>query len=278
MMTSKISNIILRKHIALPTDHGSWVFLLSPLLIGFFVGGRWTVASLFLTIAALAAFLLRQPLSVVVKVYSGRRSRRELPTAWFWVIVYGMISLLAVIGLILQGFTYLLTLAVPGILVFSWHLYLISKRAERRQAGVEIVASGVLALTAPAAYWVGIGRYNLSGWLLWILIWAQSAASIVYAYLRLQQRQLLSIPSRGNRLKMGRRSLLYSTFNFITILILSILQITPPLLPLAYAVQWLETIWGMLNPAIGVKPTLIGLRQLAISIIYTVLFIITWHL
>ncbi len=272
------SSIILRKHIALPSDHGSWVFLLSPLLIGLFIGGRWTVASIFLIIAALAAFLLRQPLGIVVKVYSGRRSRRDLPAAWFWVVVYASIGILAVIGLILQGFAYLLTLAIPGILVFSWHLYLISKRAERRQAGVEIVASGVLALTAPAAYWIGIGTYNLTGWLLWILIWAQSAASIVYAYLRLEQRQLTSVPDRQKRLKMGRRSLLYSTFNFITILILSFLRISPSLLPLAYLVQWLETLGGIFKPAIGVKPTLIGLRQLAISTIYTLLFIITWYL
>ena len=274
----KISSTILRKHIALPSDHGSWVFLLSPLLIGLFIGGRWTVASFFLLIASLAAFLLRQPLGNLVKVYSGRRSRRDLAAAWFWVIVYSAISLLAVTGLILEGFAYLLMLTFPGIIVFSWHLYLISKRAERRQAGVEIVASGVLALTAPAAYWIGIGTYNLTGWLLWILIWAQSAASIVYAYLRLEQRQLNSVPDKQKRLEMGSRSLLYTTFNLITVLILSLLRITPLLLPIAYSVQWVETIWGTFKPAIGVKPTSIGLRQLAISSVYTLLFIITWHL
>jgi len=273
----RFSNTIFRKHIALPSDHGSWVFLFCPLLIGLFAGGRWTAASLCLIIAALAAFLLRQPLSIVVKIHSGRRSHRDLPTAWFWVIIYGMTSFLAVIGLILLGFNNFLILAIPGILVFSWHLYLISKRAERRQAGVEIVASGVLALTAPAVYWIGIGSYNLTGWLLWLLIWAQSAASIVYAYLRLEQRQLTSPPNRRTRITMGRRSLLYSTFNFMTVIILSMIRITPPFLPLAYAVQWFETIRGVSNPAIGVKPTLIGLRQLAVSTIYTILFIVTWQ-
>ena len=272
------SSTILRKHIVLPSDHGSWVFLLSPLLIGLFAGGRWTVASLFLIIAALAAFLLRQPLSIVVKIQSGRRSHRDLPTAWFWVIVYGLISILAVIGLVLQGYSYLLVLTIPGVLVFSWQLYLISKRAERRQAGVEIVASGVLALAAPAAYWIGVGFYNPTGWLLWLLIWAQSAASIVYAYLRLEQRQLTSLPGKNTRLRMGRRALLYSTFNFITIIILSIFQVILTMLPLAYAVQWVETIWGVLKPAIGFKPTSIGLRQLTVSSIYTILFIITWQL
>ncbi|MCJ7662139.1 MAG: hypothetical protein MUO67_23590, partial [Anaerolineales bacterium] len=174
--------------------------------------------------------------------------------------------------------TYILILAIPGILVFSWHLYLISKRAERRQAGVEIVASGVLALTAPAAYWIGNGSYNSTGWLLWFLIWAQSAASIVYTYLRLEQRQIPSTPNKRTRIWIGRRSLLYSTFNFMAVIILSMFRITPPFLPFAYAVQWAETLWGVFNPAIGFKPTSIGLRQLAVSTIYTILFIITWQL
>lgn len=33
---------LLRRHVALPPDHGSWGFLATPLLIGLFAGGRWT--------------------------------------------------------------------------------------------------------------------------------------------------------------------------------------------------------------------------------------------
>ena len=34
---------LLDRHVALPGDHGSWVFLLGPLLIGLFAGGRWSI-------------------------------------------------------------------------------------------------------------------------------------------------------------------------------------------------------------------------------------------
>jgi len=64
-----------KRHVALPADHGSWVFLLSPLVIGLFAGGRWTTPCLYLIVAALAGFLIRQPLTLAVKVRSGRRSR-----------------------------------------------------------------------------------------------------------------------------------------------------------------------------------------------------------
>ncbi|MGB2909655.1 MAG: YwiC-like family protein, partial [Anaerolineales bacterium] len=266
----------LLRYIAIPQDHGSWVFLLSPLLIGLFAGGNWSSASAFLIIAALAGFLIRQPTTIVVKTYTGRRSRRDLPAAFFWISIYSIIGMLALGGLILLGYQYILLLGLPGILVFAWYLYLVSQRSERHKIGVGIVASGVLALNAPAAYWVGVNWSDPRGWWLFILIWLQSAASIVYAYLRLNQRNLPETTSLSTRISLGRRALLYTTFNLLFVLVLSISGVLPILLPLPYALQWVETLWGTVRPAIGVKPTAVGFRQLFISTIFTILFILTW--
>lgn len=278
MLTTITSQAYLRRHIALPQDHGSWVFLISPLLIGLFAGSSFSIASVYLIAAAFAAFLIRQPTTIAVKVLCGRRARRELQPALFWMAVYGLVGLLTIIGLVLQGYPYLLYLAIPGLPVFAWHLYLVSKRAERRQIGIELVGSGVLALAAPAALWVSVGEPLASGWLLWALVWFQSAASIVYAYLRLEQRSLLSLPSRPKRMQMAGRALAYSTFNLVAVSILSVASLVPTLLPLPYALQFLETLRGSLQPAIGIKPTSIGIRQLIVSTLFTILFIVTWNL
>ncbi len=277
MTTSSITQIYLRRHIALPGDHGSWIFVLSPLLIGLAAGGQVTWASVYLIVAVMAAFLIRQPTTIAIKAYAGRRSKRDLPTARFWILIYGAIALSALVGLISAGFSYILILALPGIPVFIWHLYLVSQRAERRQIGVEIVGSGVLALAAPAAYWVGLGVANPAGWWLFGLTWLQSSASIVYAYLRLEQRELNTLPNFRIRLRMARRALLYTTFNLSAVCILSVYGVLPALLPLAYSLQWLESLWGSFYPAIGAKPTSIGFRQLTVSIAFTVLFILTWN-
>ncbi len=273
--TSNRNSLFLR-HVALPSDHGSWVFLLSPLLIGLFAGSSWSVATIYLVIAALAAFLIRQPVTIAVKVYSGRRNQRDLAAAWFWIAVYSLIGAVGLVGLVTQGFAYLFILALPGIPVFVWHLYLVSKRAERRRMGVEIVGSGVLAMAAPAGYWIGVGSLDSTGWLLLALTWLQSAASIVHAYLRLEQRELDLVPDIKNRLKMGRRAIIYTTFNLIFVAALAMINFVSPLLPLPYALQWGETIWGTLNPAIGMRPTAIGIRQLFVSSLFTLLFILTW--
>jgi hypothetical protein len=269
---------IFLRHIALPQDHGSWIFLISPLVIGLFAGGRWISASGFLILAALAAFLIRQPTTIVVKVYSNRRSRRELHVALIWIGIYALLGLASLAGLIAEGYGYLLYLAIPAAPVFAWHLYLVSRRSERRQAGVEIVGSGVLALAAPAAYWVARGQTDAMGWWLFGLAWFQSAASIVHAYMRLEQRGLNEAPDLAMRLVLGRRALLYTTFNLSAVAVLSVTGVLPILLPIPYLLQWGETLWGTLNPAINVKPTLIGLRQLIVSILFTFLFILTWNI
>lgn len=276
MQLAKFPSNVFIRHIALPQDHGSWVFLISPLLIGLFASKSFSLASVILVLAAFAAFLIRQPVTVAIKAYSGRRSSKDLPAAWFWILFYGFFGIACLLGLIMLGFGYLLILAAPGLPVFAWHLFLVSKRAERRQIGIEIVGSGVLALAAPAAYWVGLDSPHPIGWWLFILTWLQSAASIVYAYLRLEQRTLPSMPDQNTRLHMGRRSLLYTSFNLIFVSLMSVFNFLPSGLPVPFALQWAETVFGTLNPAIAVKPTKIGIRQLIVSSIFTILFIITW--
>ncbi len=263
--------------IALPQEHGSWVFILSPLIIGFFAARQFNIHSIALFVAAMSAFMLRQPTSILVKIYRGRRPRYELKAARFWVALYSLIGLLALIFLLSQGFWFLLWLAVPGLPVFLWHLYLISRRAERRQMGIEIVATGVLALSAPAALWVSRGEYDPVGWWLWLLCWLQAAASLVYAFVRLEQREWTTLPPFSERWRHGQRALLYTTFNLFLTLVLGLANVLPRWIALPFFLQWIETLWGIYHPAWRWKPTRIGIRQLIVSILWTVLFILVWR-
>lgn len=268
---------LFRRQIALPQDHGSWVFLLSPLLIGLAAGKTFNAGSGLLVLAALSAFLLRQPVTMLVKIRSNRRPPSDLPAARFWIVVYGLTLLLAVSGLLHIGYTIILLLAAPAGPVFAWHLWMVSKREERRQAGVEILATGVLALAAPAAFWIGRNAYEPLGWVLWILTWFQSAASIVHAYLRLQQREWQSAPNLAGCLWAGWRALAYTGFNLGLTAVLGAIGVVPALGFLPYLLQFGETVWGTLNPAIGARPVAIGVRQLAISTLFTILFVVVWR-
>ena len=265
-----------RRLIAIPQDHGSWVFILSPLIIGMFAGKVFRPGTLVAAVAAMAAFLLRQPLATIVKVYSGRRPRTDLMAALFWSALYGLIGAAAVMTLILLGDGYVVYLAVPGVPVFVWHLWLVSRRAERRQTAIELIATGVLSLAAPGAYWVGLQHYDPFGWWLWLLTWLQSGASILHAYMRLEQRVLRETPDRATQWHMARGAIAYTSFNVLFALALGVAGVLPRLILVPYLVQWLETLWGAFHPALRVKPMLIGVRQLIVSIVWTLLFVVFW--
>ena len=269
---------IFKRHIALPQDHGSWAFIISPLLIGGFAAGTLNASTMLLVVAALGAFLLRQPATIIVKIHSSRRSRAELPAAIFWFAAYSMVIAAACAGLATAGYAPLFWLGVPGVAIFAWHLHLVSGRSERKQAGVEIVAAGALALAAPASYWVGLGRYDPLGWWLWGLNWLQAASSIVYVYLRLAQRELNELPSAQIRWRMGSRAALYAGFNLLLTLAAAATGLLPRLIWLPYLLQSAETIFGITHPAIGAKPVRIGMRQVVVTSLFTILFIIAWRL
>ena len=268
-------SILNARHIALPNEHGAWVFLFSPLLIGLFAGGV-RPASFLLVTAALAAFLVRQPVTIAVKVFAGRRPKNELPGVYFWLAFYGLFGLSASAALVALGYSYLFWLAVPALPVFAWHLWLVSRRAEHGQMVVEILASGILALSAPAAFWLGHRQIDSVGWLLWGLSWAQTAGSILYIYLRLEQRQLKQHPAGVEALYMARPSLIYNLVLFGLVLALAAWRAIPLLLPLAYAIQLAEVIWAMFHPAVKLKPKTIGFRQLFVSFVFTAAFILIW--
>lgn len=161
---------VFRKHFFFPSEHGAWVWLLGPLLVGIAAGKGLNTDLVWLTVAALSAFSLRQPLTVAVKALSGRRTRAQLSPTLLWSAAYTVVLALSVALLLRSGHSRILWLAGVGAPVFAWYLWLVSHRSERDRPGVEIVVPGVHALAAPAAYWVAGGSAKWFGWTMWFLL------------------------------------------------------------------------------------------------------------
>jgi hypothetical protein len=77
---------------------------------------------------------------------------------------------------------------------------------------------------------------------------------------------------------MGQRALAYTSFNVLFTFVLGLLNWLPRFLYAPFLVQWTETLWGITHPATGWRPTRIGIRQLIVSVLWTVLFIVFWRL
>jgi len=85
-------------------------------------------------------------------------------------------------------------------------------------------------------------------------------------------------PAWSTGLRMGGASLVISLGNLAAVTGLCLVGALPRWLFLPYIVQAAEVLWGVWRPAIGLRPKQIGYRQLTISTLFTVLFIVTWWL
>ncbi len=270
---------LFRKHIALPQQHGSWALWLGPLATGAGVAGALRPALLWLALAALGGFLLLQPLTILTKSLAGRRSRADVSPALFWSACYGALALIGVAGLVAAGQGRVLWLGLAALPVLAWQMALVARRAERGQVGVELVGAGVLALAAPAAYWVGVGGAEPAGWWLWVLSWLLSAGAIVYIYLRLEHRRLPAAPAWPERWAMARRSMLYNFGNLVIVGALAAWGAAPWLALIPFGVMAAEACYGgLLRPAVGAKPVTLGVRQMFITVVNSALLILAYRL
>jgi hypothetical protein len=261
------------RHYILPAEHGAWIWWIGPLLIGMAAAGRWHPDVLLLAAAALAGFLLRQPATILVKVQSGRRPGGEAPAAFTWLVFDLVLLAAAAVALAMRGRSRILVLAIPGLLIFAWHLWLISRRDERGQMGVEIVGAGALAWAAPAAYADCGGKDTALATVLWLLCWLQSAASIVLVYFRLGYRKLEAIPSHQIRLRDGRRAL-HHGFNAAVASALALAGAIPELMASAFLLMLLDAIAAIARPPLAQPPKKIGMRQLVLSSLFVLLSVL----
>ena len=180
------SRQIFRKTLIIPTEHGSWVWLLVPFFVGTAVGGRINAAVLLTLTGGLAGFLMRQPATAWLNIRKGRGRRRDEPLAAGWSISFGLLALVSLAGLMALGHAALLWLLLPPAAMLVLYLGLASvRRANVRNLWLEVGGATGLALMAPAAYVAASGDLDQTAWALWGLMATQNVLSVLYVRLRL---------------------------------------------------------------------------------------------
>ena len=169
------------KAVALPVEHGSWGFLMEPLVAGLVVAP--SLASPWIAMFVIGAFLLRQPLKVIL---SGGRADRRMPQtalAFKFALAYAAVFCTGAIGCIVyarpESF-------IPFAIVVPFAVYQIYCDATRssRQLLAELLGSTAItssiAVVALAAGWESPKAFAL-----WAIITARLIPSILYVRNRL---------------------------------------------------------------------------------------------
>lgn len=169
------------KAVALPAEHGSWSLVIEPILLGLLVAPSW--AGLAIGAAAFVAFLINQPLKMLLNdIGRGRRYDRTMLARRF-VVLYGLIlSATLAVAIWLAGprpFLPLL-LALPFLIIFVHY-----DRRPGRSWQAEL--SAPMGFSAVAAMIALAGGFDLGPALaLWAVMIARSAPAVLYIRARLR--------------------------------------------------------------------------------------------
>ena len=262
---------------AIPSEHGAWALWIGPFLVGWGAAGRTTWPLMWTLLAILFTFMGRHPLMVFVRVLAGRRKREDARPAALWTAGYFTAAAGCAIALVAGGQARLLLLALPAVPLLAWQILLVTRK-EERQLSVEVVGTGVLALAAPAAHVAATGQWTAFAAILWLLMWLYAVVSVFYIYLRLAQRRLTTLPAVTERLLMGRTAMRVGALALVAVSCASFFGALPRFTPLAWLLVQLQIIIGTLYPAIGYRPTTLGLKQVGATALFVAVLIWTIRL
>ncbi len=154
-----------RTALRIPKEHGAWGMLYVPLASGGLVvwEGGWRF--LLLALSVTFVFIGREPL---LALWRARSKGREAEGAARLLIMYLALAAICAAPLVLVWRLYgmlALGAAATGLLV--WNAGQAAKR-EERTIPTELIGIAGLTLTAPAAYYTGVMRWDLTG--LWLCL------------------------------------------------------------------------------------------------------------
>ncbi|NLX11083.1 MAG: YwiC-like family protein [Chloroflexi bacterium] len=238
------------KSIAFPPEHGSWGFLLEPILLGLILAPSW--GGLAVAVGVFGAFLARHPLKVA---YSDRRKGKRYArtvVAERFALAYSILAAVGgVLALLLAGPEILLPalLAVPlGLAQFIGY-----STNRGRELVPELAGSAALAATATSIAVAGGTAWD-TALALWAILVARNIPSILYIRARLRL-------DRGK--PFAQMPVLLAQIAGVLIpIVLVALGVAPVLAVVALAVLAARAIFGLSPYRRNVRVQIIGVLEM----------------
>lgn len=261
----------LRKQHILPAEHGSWSWFLVPYFVGTAVSGTFNLATLLVLIGGMALFLLRQPMTVWLRIRQRRGRKADLPIVQKLTIGLLAVTLLCFIGLLLMGLTEILILTIPVVLLAALYgLASLSKTTSVRNLWMELAGAAGLALMAPAAMIAATGESSTETWTVFGLMALQNVLGVFYVRLRIADTH--ERPS-------SRALVLWSHVLGITaVLLLIALQRIPPLAILPFIGFLIRAIWAYPKPRPIPNIKKFGFTEVGVEILAGVVIVVAFLL
>ena len=225
-----------RRALILPREHGAWGLLLVPMVTG--AGVAFHQAShifplILLLTAALALFWLRTPLENLLGTTAMKaQTLEESETLSSFIVLLGGIAVVALAGLLWAGRNPALWPLGGGVAAAFVGQALLKKLGRRTRMISEMVGIIGLTASAPAAYYVITGEFNLTAWMLWIANMLFAGDQIHYVQLRIHTAKIQGFRAK---LAQGWTFALGQALMTAIITLACLARLMPPIASLAFA-------------------------------------------
>jgi len=246
------------KSFALPHEHGSWGFLLEPLLAGIFLAPG--LAAIWITLLFVGAFLLRQPLRFLVPDLLEKKNLPRTMIAGKFVLFYGIIFLVGLIGTFVTVNKFAL---LPFALVIPFAIFQIYSDAQKQSRDLIAEIGGATALASSIAVLAIAKDENLAnGFALWLIMLARLIPSVLYVRSRLRLEKgkpFTKFPPISSHI-----------FASAILILLAWWKLAPWLIVLMSVVLLVRAVAGLSEFRKPMKAKWIGIREVIYGLLYVV--------
>ncbi len=258
----------------LPKKHGAWsIFFISIITGTLCSNGFKIIPFLLLFISSFFTFLLRENISLFLKLRKGDERRKEILEISY---IYFIITLLSFFPLlIIYGYYLLIVIGLLALFITLFSFYYSINRQELTVPS-EILGILGLSLLLPSFYYISKGVIDKSLVFLFIFTFLFFTGSIFHVRYLVRNKNILS-EKFSLRLKAGKVSLLYHTFFLLLSLYFSYKRFLPPLSFISVLPTFFKSYFFVLRKfekPLSLKK--IGLTELILSIIFAIIIIFAY--
>jgi hypothetical protein len=242
-----------------------------PFAVGLLVAGSLSWAVLLLAIATTFVFIARESL---LAWWRGRSRNKPQPKSLRLMIIYFTLATISGLPLVLSYNLYwLLPLGLVTVTLLGINTHQGVRREDRTISG-EMLAILGLTLTAPTAYYVARGSFDLTALWLWALCAGYFASSVFYVKLRVHTLNPRMEEARRQSL---RRCILYHSLLLGSLIFFSLNGPLSLFALVAFAPVLGRTLWFLIKPVNRVNLRRLGLLEMAYSLFFLLFMAVSFR-
>ncbi len=249
MINNKIRNI------ALPEEHGSWGFVLEPLILSLIVG--WSKPGLFLALASFLLFLAHQPIRIILNKKKNLLLRKKAGGIFFLYLALAGLFL----GIVYQSADHYLLYPFLLALLLMGGFLLFELSGKARVITSEIIATVSIGFIAVAIVLLS-GWSEVKAWAYFFLLLNRAVPTVLFIHERINVVR---------KQKVNKRiPITVAVIGIAVALYLSIQNLIPKLALLGIVVLIARIIAGFTKPMLKLTLKQAGILEF----IYGILFVL----